>query len=176
VPAEAGRPPEVAGVEGVTRPLASPPGECRRQALSGQCQKVSITRHGSRKKKSRSEVTAGRECICNPRPLPLGVRQSLEQLCGRPHNRSNVAKLVMWRRPEQSPIPSNAAPVERHISYRVIEPEGSPSIQRLVSTACRSSCHRPRSSPTPSLSSPDRLPHTRSSSPATHAPAMPGSC
>ena len=64
------RPPEVAGVEGVTRPLASPPGECRGRSLRGQCQTVPITRHGSRKK-SRSGVTAGRECFCNPGPLSL---------------------------------------------------------------------------------------------------------
>ena len=45
------RRPEVAGVAGVTRPLASPPGECRRHSLSGQCQTVLITRHCWRKKK-----------------------------------------------------------------------------------------------------------------------------
>ena len=58
------------GVEGVARPLASPPGECRGRSLRGQCQTVPITRHGSRKK-SRSGVTAGRECFCNPGPLSL---------------------------------------------------------------------------------------------------------
>ncbi|MGP0063296.1 MAG: PDDEXK nuclease domain-containing protein, partial [Isosphaeraceae bacterium] len=43
----------------------------------------------------------------------------LDLLCGRPHKRSNVAKLVMWRRPEQPPVPSNRILVECHISYRV---------------------------------------------------------
>jgi hypothetical protein len=50
-------------------------------------------------------------------------------LCGRPHNGPYVAKLVMWRRPGQTPVPSHAAPAERHISYRVTEPEGRPSMQ-----------------------------------------------
>ena len=65
-----GRRPEVGGVEGFAPPLASRPGECRGRSLRGQCQKVPITRHGSRKK-SRSGVTAGRECFCNPGPLSL---------------------------------------------------------------------------------------------------------
>ncbi|MGP0063014.1 MAG: PDDEXK nuclease domain-containing protein, partial [Isosphaeraceae bacterium] len=43
----------------------------------------------------------------------------VDLLCGRPHKRSNVAKLVMWRRPEQPPVPSNRILVECHISYRV---------------------------------------------------------
>ncbi len=89
---------------------------------------------------------------------------------------SCVAKLVMWRRPERLPVPSNRARVERHITYRITASEGSPSAPRPPSTASRSPGHRPRSWPTLWLSSPDRLPRTRSSSPARRAPATPGSC
>jgi hypothetical protein len=49
----------------------------------------------------------------------------------------NVAKPVMWRRPEQPPVPSSWIPGGRHISYRVAGPEGSPSAPRSPSTVGR---------------------------------------
>jgi hypothetical protein len=41
----------------------------------------------------------------------------------------------MWRWPEQPPIPSNAAPAERHISCRVSGRGGSPLSVLLLSAA-----------------------------------------
>jgi hypothetical protein len=59
----------------------------------------------------------------------LGSRR---RVCG-----GNVAKPVMWRRPEQPPVPSSWIPGGRHISYRVAGPEGSPSAPRSPSTVGR---------------------------------------
>ena len=54
-------------------------------------------------------------------------------LCGRPHNGPYVAKLVMWRWPEQPPVPSNRTLVERHISYRV--PDARRKRNKLASSS-----------------------------------------
>src|SRR5271166_903702 len=59
--------------------------------------------------------------------LPIGCLRALAvarvgvvgPLCFRQHNGPYVAKLVMWGWPEQPPVPSNATPFERHISYPV---------------------------------------------------------
>jgi hypothetical protein len=58
----------------------------------------------------------------------------MERLCGRTHNCSYVAKLVMWRWPEQPPVPSNGTPFERHISDPVPQSDGSPPSSRPTST------------------------------------------
>jgi hypothetical protein len=87
-----------------------------------------------------------------------------------------VADLFMWRRSERPPVPLDGAGLERHISNRVTAREGSPSDPHPPSMASRRPGRPPRSWPAPWPSSPDRLPHTRSSSPATRAPTTPGSC
>jgi hypothetical protein len=46
-----------------------------------------------------------------------------------------VAKPVMWRWPEQPPIPSNGAPAERHISFRVPGRGGIPRTVLPLPTA-----------------------------------------
>jgi hypothetical protein len=87
-----------------------------------------------------------------------------------------VAKVIMWRRAERPPVPSNGAGIQRHISDRVTASEGSPSGPRPPSTARHSPDLRPHNGPRPWPSSPGPLPRTRSLSSAIRVPATPGSC
>src|SRR4051812_15203907 len=74
-------------------------------------------------------------------------------------NKSCVAKLIMWRRPEPPPDFPNGARLEHHITDRVTASEGSPSAPCPPSTACRLACSRPHNWLTLWPSSPDRPPH-----------------
>ena len=54
----------------------------------------------------------------------------LSQLFTQVNNADYVIKPLMWCRPEQPSAPSSWTPSGRHISYRVIGPQGIPSAPR----------------------------------------------
>lgn len=107
--------------------------------------------------------------------LKLRAFVLFEHLCDGPHNRSSVAKRVMWRRTKDRLVSPVSTFTERHITANTTGTPGTPSGRRPPSTARRPPL-RPHSWPALSPSSPGPLRRTRSSSPATRAPATPGWC